>query len=31
MFNKMLENGNPPDDWNDLLEEAQGETNRLEK
>lgn len=27
----MLESGHPPDDWNDLLKEAKGETNRLEK
>lgn len=31
MFNKMLTNGKPPDDWNDLLEEAKAETNRLEQ
>ncbi|MEL6438725.1 MAG: type II toxin-antitoxin system YhaV family toxin [Cyanobacteria bacterium J06621_8] len=31
MFNKILKSGKPPDDWNDLLEEAKGETNRLEK
>ncbi|MBD2776188.1 type II toxin-antitoxin system YhaV family toxin [Iningainema tapete] len=30
-FKKMLESGNPPDNWNDLLKDAQGETNRLEK
>jgi toxin YhaV len=26
----MLESGHPPDDWNDLLKEAKGETSRLE-
>ncbi len=31
VFKKMLESGNPPDDWNDLLEDAKGETNRLDK
>jgi toxin YhaV len=31
VFRKMLENGHPPDDWNALLEEALGETNRLVK
>ncbi len=31
IFNKMLKNGNPPDDWNDLLEEAKGEASRLEQ
>jgi toxin YhaV len=31
VFQKMLESGNPPDDWNDLLKEAESETNRLEK
>jgi len=31
VFKKMLESGHPPDDWNDLLKEAKGETNRLEK
>ena len=30
-FKKMLESGHPPDDWNELLKEAKGETNRLEK
>ncbi|WP_103670862.1 type II toxin-antitoxin system YhaV family toxin [Pseudanabaena sp. BC1403] len=29
VFKKMLENGHPPDDWNDLLTEAKGETKRL--
>ena len=27
----MLESGHPPNDWNDLLKVAKGETNRLEK
>lgn len=27
----MLENGHPPDDWNELLKNAKVETNRLEK
>jgi toxin YhaV len=31
VFAKMLESGHPPDNWNDLLEEAKGETKRLEK
>ncbi|MUL36338.1 toxin [Gloeocapsopsis sp. AAB1 = 1H9] len=31
VFKKMLENGNPSDDWNDLLKEAKGEINRLEQ
>jgi toxin YhaV len=31
VFKKMLENGNPPDNWDHLLKEAEGETNRLEK
>lgn len=31
VFKKMLESGHPPDSWNDLLEDAKGETNRLEK
>lgn len=31
VFKKMLENGHPPDDWNELLKEAIGESNRLEK
>jgi toxin YhaV len=31
VFQKMLESGNPPDDWDDLLKDAKGETNRLEK
>jgi toxin YhaV len=29
VFKKMLEDGHPPDDWNDLLKEAKGETKRL--
>lgn len=28
---KMLESGYPPNNWDDLLKEAKGETNRLEK
>ena len=31
VFKKMLESGHPPDDWNGLLKDAKGETNRLEK
>lgn len=31
VFKKMLESGNPPDDWNELLKDAESETNRLEK
>ncbi|MBH8552627.1 type II toxin-antitoxin system YhaV family toxin [Nostocaceae cyanobacterium CENA357] len=31
VFKKMLESGHPPDDWDDLLKYAKGETNRLEK
>ncbi len=31
VFKKMLESGHPPDNWNELLKEAKGETNRLEK
>ncbi|PSB19449.1 type II toxin-antitoxin system YhaV family toxin [Phormidesmis priestleyi ULC007] len=31
VFRKMLEGGHPPDDWNDLLKDAKGETNRLAK
>lgn len=31
VFRKMLESGHPPNDWNDLLKVAKGETNRLEK
>ena len=29
VFKKMLENGHPPSDWNDLLTESKGETKRL--
>lgn len=29
VFKKMLESGNPPDSWNDLLKEAKSETDRL--
>lgn len=31
VFKKMLESGHPPDNWNDLLKDVEGETNRLEK
>ncbi len=31
VFKKMLVSGNPPDDWNDLLQDAENETNRLHK
>ncbi|MEO0967231.1 MAG: type II toxin-antitoxin system YhaV family toxin [Cyanobacteria bacterium J06639_18] len=31
VFQKMLENNCPPDDWNTILEEAQAECDRLEK
>ncbi len=31
VFKKMLESGHPPDNWKDLLKDAKGETNRLEK
>ncbi|MBE9200390.1 MULTISPECIES: type II toxin-antitoxin system YhaV family toxin [unclassified Nodularia (in: cyanobacteria)] len=31
VFQKMLESGHPPDDWNDLLQEAKYETNRLNR
>ena len=31
VFQKMLENDCPPDDWNTLLKEAKAEVNRLEK
>ncbi len=31
VFKKMLENGNPPNNWDDLVKDAEGETNRLEK
>ncbi|WP_009630884.1 type II toxin-antitoxin system YhaV family toxin [Synechocystis sp. PCC 7509] len=31
VFRKMLDNGNPSDNWDDLLKEAEGEITRLEK
>ncbi|CAM5790350.1 type II toxin-antitoxin system YhaV family toxin [Castellaniella caeni] len=31
MFRKMLENGHPPDDWNQLLVEARAEGQRLQQ
>lgn len=31
VFQKMVERGHPPNNWNDLLEQAKGEINRLEK
>ena len=31
VFQKMLENGNPPDDWGSLLKESKDESKRLEK
>jgi toxin YhaV len=31
VFQKMLESGNPPDNWNELLKDAKGETKRLSK
>ena len=31
VFKKMLDNGSPPDNWHDLLKEAEREANRLEK
>lgn len=31
VFRKMLDNGNPPDKWDNLLKEAEGEINRLKK
>ncbi|ACK73897.1 conserved hypothetical protein (plasmid) [Gloeothece citriformis PCC 7424] len=31
IFKKMLESGNPPDDWNDLVKEAQNQIKRLEQ
>lgn len=31
VFRKMLENGHPPDNWDDLLKEAKSETNRFKK
>jgi toxin YhaV len=30
VFKRMLESGRPPDNWENLLEEAKGETHRLE-
>ncbi len=31
VFKKMLENGNPPDHWDNLLKESKGEISHLEK
>lgn len=31
LFRKMLESGHPPDDWNQLLEEARAEGQRLQQ
>ncbi|WP_121970455.1 type II toxin-antitoxin system YhaV family toxin [Leptolyngbya sp. BC1307] len=31
LFKKMIERGNPPNDWDDLLSAAQSESCRLEK
>ena len=31
VFRRMLESGHPPDDWNELLEEAKGSTDSLQK
>lgn len=31
VFKKMLESGNPPDNWDDLLKAAKSETNRWHK
>lgn len=31
VFRKMLENGHPPDDWNQLLAEARAEGQRLQQ
>ena len=31
VFRKMLENGHPPDDWNQLLAEARAERQRLQR
>ncbi len=31
VFKKMIERGNPPNDWDDLLRAAQSESSRLEK
>ena len=30
VFQKMLDSGHPPNDWDDLLKEAKEEMNRLE-
>lgn len=31
VFQKMLDNDNPPDNWDDLLKQAENETERLKK
>ena len=31
VFQKMLESGQPPNDWDDLLQEAQNEAEHLRK
>jgi toxin YhaV len=31
IFQKMLDKGNPPNNWDDLLKQAESETKRLEK
>ncbi len=31
VFKKMLDSGNPPNDWNNLLKHTEDETDRLEK
>ena len=31
VFRKMLESGHPPDDWNQLLDEARADSQRLQK
>lgn len=31
VFQKMLDSGNSPDNWNDLVKDAKGEVHRLEK
>ncbi|NMF57801.1 type II toxin-antitoxin system YhaV family toxin [Pseudanabaena yagii] len=31
VFKKMLESGHPPNDWHDLLKEAEGEAHRLKQ
>lgn len=31
VFRKMLDNGNPPDSWDNLLKDAKGEITRLER